>query len=90
MMTPQEERELLRRELIGILAAAPTACFTVAVLTRRARLNVPEQRFSETAVAEALAFLEGLWLVAHDDDPLGCTRKFHITAQGTLFHERNP
>jgi hypothetical protein len=85
-----EQRELLRKSALSILAESPAAAFTVSVLHARLKRQCPDIPFDEHDVAEAIALLEGLFLVRAIQSPLGSTLSYQISAQGTLFHERNP
>lgn len=88
-MMPQH-RELLRRAVLQSLASRQTAEFSVSALVARAEERLPELSITEQDVEEALAFLEGLFLVRRLENQLGgYTLRWQITTQGMLFCERH-
>ena len=88
-MIADEYREDLRRQAIAVLANNQDTPYSVSVLTARLRERLPEVRFDERDVDQALAFLDGLYLVKRVETALGASVKWQATSQGVLFHERN-
>lgn len=89
MMTPSD-RETLRRETLRLLAVYPDTRFKLPVIVDYLLDRMPQISFDEIAVAESLAFFEGLFLVRRIPSQLQGPPLWQITEQGKLFNERNP
>lgn len=85
-----EHKEQLRDALILELAGLPARALSVSELTRRIQRKGSVDVSVEVAdVQDALALLEGLALVRRVQRPLSGLHDFQITAEGTLFREKN-
>lgn len=86
-MTPEARNEL-RREALRWLASRPACAHSLKMVTnglKREGLDAPEAE-----VVAALAFLCGDKLVETVVDPLGSTKTYKVTSDGTRYDERNP
>lgn len=82
---PQSRREDCRRAVLAHLAARPLVAQAAPTISRAL---AREHAFPDAEVEAAAAFLAQLGHLAAEPDPMGATRYYRITAQGTLAHER--
>ncbi len=84
------QREQVRKALLQIMCRTSTASFLVSTLFDRSKDMLPDVRYGEHDIEEALAYLEGLALVKQITGELGgYTVKWKSTQQGVFFSERN-
>lgn len=88
-MTPQDAKknEAIRQDVLEYLGARPNVAQRAETIHRKLAKENPD--YSENDIRIALKFLCELGYVKTQTDSLGSTTYFEISAQGTLYIERN-
>lgn len=79
-------KEECRHAALEFLAERPAVSHAVGAIRRGINREGGDYDYGETA--QAVELLVGLGLAKVIPDPLGSTRYYQISAQGTLQHER--
>jgi hypothetical protein len=85
-MSDFARKEECRHAVLAFLAERPAVSHSIGAIRRG--VNREGGDFSEQECREAAEFLVGLGSASVVPDPLGSTRYYQISAQGTLAHER--
>jgi Fe2+ or Zn2+ uptake regulation protein len=82
----QRRREESRRLVLEYLVNRSVLAFSAAAI----QTALKKKKFSISEIESALQFQVGAGRVSETPDPQGSTRYYKATAEGVLFHERNP
>lgn len=80
-----DQREDLRRFVLGFLAKRSACAFNCVSVQNTVRRDMP---CTEDEVEETLQFLKSLGFVEEVPNKMGSRRYYQISAAGTLAHER--
>lgn len=83
------DKELLRMEILRLLAAHRDTEFKLPVIVARLCDRLPYVTFDENDVAESLSLFQGLDIVKCIPSQLYGLPRWQITQQGILFRDRN-
>jgi hypothetical protein len=88
-LAQQRRREACRAEVRAYLAPRNLLAFDVPSIRRSLQYSEGAD-FTEGEISSALAFLIGLGQAREIPEELGSTKRFKITTNGVLAHERRP
>lgn len=92
----QQRKEDCRRAVLDYLVSRSVLAFSAQAIAEaikrkgRSGKGRSGSDFSVDEVKAALQFQSGAGHVSETHDPMGATPYYKVTAEGVLFHERNP
>ncbi|HPA21465.1 MAG TPA: hypothetical protein PLU30_27235 [Verrucomicrobiae bacterium] len=85
--TAQDHREEVRRQVRAMLAGRPSTAHRASYVRHRINSDTGE-RYTDDEVDAAISFLQKAGQIEFEEESLGATKYWKITAAGILAHER--